>query len=174
MERLVYNRLISFVNKYSTIAKQQFGFRKNHSTSDALIYFNEHILYNTSKRLFSLAVFIDYSKAFDDIDHKIILNKRNRYRIRGTALHWFESYLTATQLCVHYNNITSSLLSVLHGVPQGSILGPLMFNIFANDLPLIIYNASVILYADVTLIIGDTNINIAFQNMQTVLDCISR
>ena len=98
----------------------------------------------------------------------------DRYGIRGTALHWFESYLTARQKCVHYNDITSSPLSVLHGVPHGSILGPLLFSIFVNDLPLIIHNASVIMYADdVTLIVSDTNINIAFQKMQTVLDCIS-
>ena len=98
----------------------------------------------------------------------------DRYGIRGSALHWFESYLTARQR-VHHNDITSSPLSLLHGVPQGSILRPLMFNIFVNDFPLIIHNASVIMYADdVTLIVSDTNINIAFQKMQTVLDCISR
>ena len=88
------------------------------------------------------------------------------YEIRGTALHWFESYLTARQQCVHYNGITFSPLSVLKEVSQGSILGPLLFSIFVNNLALIIHNVSFIMYAhDVTLIVSDTNINIAFQKI---------
>ena len=159
-EKLVYQRLLSFLNAHSVINKCQFSFRKNHSTCDALIYFHETLLQSLSKKLFTVAVFIDYSKAFDVIDHSFLLDKLCLYGVRGIALNWFMSYLSDQQHCVSYFSKRSNLVCVKYGVPQSSILGSLLFSLFINDLPNFIHksdvNATVIMYADnVTILLLD-------------------
>ena len=95
-----------------------------------------------------LGVFLDFSKAFDTIDHSIMLHKLHNYGIRGVANKWFDSYLTNRSQYVSYNGEESSYKGIVCGVPQGSILGPLSFLIYVNDLALMCYNVTSIMYAD--------------------------
>ena len=100
-----------------------------------------------------LAIFLYLSKAFDTIDHEILLNKLEHYGIRGTPLQWFRSYLTNRHQYVEYNNVNSELLSISTGVPQGSILGPLLFIIYMNDISKASDKFHFILYADDTSLV---------------------
>ena len=97
-----------------------------------------------------IGVFLDFSNAFDTIAHKILLNKLEHYGIRGNAFSWFQSYLTDRKQYVTYNGATSTTRSIKCGVPQGSIVGPLLFLIDINDLFLVCDNCTPILFADDT------------------------
>ena len=97
-----------------------------------------------------VGVFLDFSKAFDTVDHVILLTKLEHYGVRGSALSWFQSYLTDRKQIVTYNGVASSTKHVSCGVPQGSIFGPLLFLIYINDLCLVCKNTLPILFADDT------------------------
>ena len=126
-ERLLYNRLIDFIVKHRRLHQYQFGFRKIHSTFMAPVTLLESITSALDNLEFSICVLIDFRKAFDTVGHSILLDKLHHYGIRGTALQWFNSYLTNIYQYVNYNNTTSNMKPIVCGVPQGSILGPLLF-----------------------------------------------
>ena len=105
----------------------QFGFQKHHSTEMALAQFLDKLTTTLDNGDISVGIFFDLSKAFDTFSHDILLKKLEFYGIRGTSLEWFASYLAGRQQCVHYKNATSKILEMKCGVPQGSILGPLLF-----------------------------------------------
>ena len=123
-----------------------------HSTVDAITDFTADVIKSRDMNDTSLAVFIDLSKAFDTIDHGILLHKLNHYGIRGVALEWFKSYLSDRHQYVMYKDTESGCRSVKCGVPQGSVLGPLLFIIYTNDLPKCLQHANCILFADDTTI----------------------
>ena len=125
--RLVYNRLIDFIEKHKLLYQYQFGFRQNHSTFMALVTLLESITLALDNLELSICFLIDFRKAFDTVEHSILPNKLHHYGIRGTALQWFNSYLTNIYQYVNYNNTTSNMKQIVCGVPQGSILGPLLF-----------------------------------------------
>ena len=159
-ERLAYNRLLNFLLKNNALFKYQFGFRDQHSTELALILLIDKITSAIDNNEFTLAVFLDLSKAFDMVNHSILLNKLEHYGIRGVPLQWFRSYLNERKQYVSFNGTDSTSLDIKCGVPQGSILGPLLFLIFINDL----HNASkslfFILFADDSnLLLSGPNIN---------------
>jgi hypothetical protein len=124
LEKLFNKRLMGFVDKNEILYNGQYGFRKKHSTSLALLDLVEELTSAIDSKKVTIGVFIDLKKAFDTIDHKILLNKLKLYGIRGTALAWLSSYLTNRFQFVQYNNVLSKMLDVVCGVPQGSILGP--------------------------------------------------
>ena len=126
-ERIIRNRLLSYLNRHQILYKNHCGFRKHHSTDLAIQTVVDSILEALDKKMSVIGVFMDLSKAFDTINHSILLYKLSHYGIHGAALDWFKSFLHKRQQMVEYNNVMSEKIDVLCGVPQGSILGPILF-----------------------------------------------
>ena len=160
LEKVIYRRLYNFLTKYNILFNNQYGFRKNHSTALALIHLYDKLSSAIDNRKFTIGVFIDLSKAFDTVNHEILLAKLQHYGVRGTPLKWFKSYLSDREQFVSYNGYSSSHKRVKCGVPQGSILGPLLFLIYINDLSNVSKTLDFILFAD------DTNIFFSHSNLE--------
>ena len=157
MEKLMHKRLYNFLNSQNILFENQFGFRKNNSTTFALIEITEKIKETIDNKKYGCGIFIDLRKAFDTVNHNILLNKLEHYGIRGTALQWFKSYLYNRQQYVFHNGESSSLQYITCGVPQGSVLGPLLFLLYINDLPNISKVLQFYLFADDTNIYCETD-----------------
>ena len=146
----MYSRLYKFFNDNQLIYQLQFGFRQNYSTSHALINLTEEIRNNLDKGNVGCGIFVDLQKAFDTVDHEILLSKLNHYGIRGITNSWFKSYLSDRSQFVSINGFSSKCMHIKHGVPQGSVLGPLLFLIYINDLNHAIKHCKVHHFADDT------------------------
>ena len=133
-EKMMYSRLFTFLNLHNQLYCRQFGFRKSHSTMHTLINIVERIRESLDKGEYACGVFVDLQKAFDTVDHKILLHKLDHYGIRGPAKQWFKSYLSNRHKYVSVENANSILKAIIHGVPQGSVLGPLLFLLYINNL----------------------------------------
>ena len=147
--------------------ENQFGFRPNHSTDMAIIKLVDKIVQATNANQTTAGVFLDLSKAFDTISHNILLSKMEHYGIRGVALDWFKNYLTNRSQFVEYNGHISKIKTINTGMPQGSILGPLGFIIYVNDIPNSVPDLSFILFAD------DTSAFTSHQNINTLNNIIN-
>lgn len=162
-EHIMHKRLMSFIDTNNILYKYQFGFREKHGTDLALVTLVENISSALDAGKYVLGVFLDLSKAFDTVNHDILLRKLEAYGIRGVAHNWLKSYLSNRQQYVTYNEYDSSLLTVECGVPQGSILGPLLFLLYVND----IVNASPTLLP--MLFADDTNLFLSGNNLDNLL-----
>ena len=161
-EKIMYNRLIDFLETYKILIDKQFGFRKLHTTYMALMVLIDELTQAMESGDFVIGVYLDFSKAFDTVNHDILLSKLNHYGIRGNALKWFKSYLNNRSQFVSYNGCVSSTKHMLCGVPQGSILGPLLFLIYINDLSTVCKKSIPLLFAD------DTNIFVRGKNLDAI------
>ena len=152
LEKTVYNQLISYLNENNILSNSQFGFRKQHSTTTSLLNATNNWLLNIDKGLINGVLFLDLRKAFDTVDHKILIEKLKLYGITGVALKWFISYLEKRYQSCKVNNVKSSRKLIECGVPQGSNLGPLLFLLYVNDLPNCLDQAKPSMFADDTSI----------------------
>ena len=147
-EKLMHSRVLQFLDSNGSLFEDQYGFRPGMSCEHALLNAQNSILHSLNKNQIAVLLLLDYSKAFDVIEHSILIKKLEHYGIRGVALNWFSSYLSNRRQFVSINGTSSTTNPILYGVPQGSILGPLLFVIYINDLPCISNLAKFILYAD--------------------------
>lgn len=147
LEKCIYIRTSNFLDKHNILYNSQFGFRNNSSTENAVLQLYNQLLTNISNKQITCSIFIDLKKAFDTVNHTILLQKLNRYGIRGVSLKLFESYLNDRSQYTLVNGSRSSCKAMNCGVPQGSTLGPLLFLLYINDLHLI-SNFSLTLFAD--------------------------
>ena len=145
-EKIMYNRLTKFLDKNDILYEKQFGFRSKQSTVDALIEITENIRSGTDEEFTS--IMLDLRKAFDTINHYRLLEKLSQCGVRGIVNRWFQSYLKNRKQAVFINNKWSNFKPINCGVPQGSILGPLLFIIYINDFPKSCPNVTTYLFAD--------------------------
>ena len=126
LEKIMFSRLMSFINHNNILFHKQFGFRQHHSTLQAVLSIADKIQTSIDFSSFS-CIFLDLSKAFDTVNHKILLDKLSFYGIRGNALEWFKSYLSNRKQFVSIGNVNSDVMSITMGVTEGSVMGPLLF-----------------------------------------------
>ena len=167
IERLVYNRLFKYISLHSILTPSQYGFQANLSTETAILEMQDRIIKALGDKLYCVGVFLDLSKAFDTLNHDIMLTKLNHYGVRGTSLHWFQSYLENRWQFVNYIDHNSEYKKVLCGVPQGSILGPLLFILYMNDISSLKENNQMLLFAD------DTNLLYTGKELKSLIPKIN-
>jgi len=167
MERIVFNQLYCFLQQHSMLTQHQSGFRPNHSTQDVLIKTIDDWRKSVDDDCIVGALFLDLSKAFDLTDHELLLKKMQlEFGVQGNAEEWFRSYLSGRRQRVCVGQATSCWQTPRFGVPQGSILGPLMFILFINDLPQAIRCGSINMYAD------DTTLYTAAKTIEETIDML--
>lgn len=168
LEKLFNSRLESFLDKYQIINEDQYGFRTDRTTAMAIIEATEEITNALDRNKFAIGIFIDLKKAFDTINHSILLKKLEQYGIRGVAGDWLKSYLTGRVQYVKMGQHTSESLGIVCGVPQGSVLGPKLFNVYINDIFYVSQQLKLILFAD------DTNIFYSSNNYNELLGTVNK
>lgn len=149
-ERIVYNQLYNYLIRNNLLSKNQSGFRSNHSTVTSLLHSTNEFYTNADNGMVTGVIFIDLKKAFDSVNHEILLRKLDLYGLKGMTLRWFGSYLSNRFQKSLVNTKLSNKAQILCGVPQGSILGPLLFLMFINDFPNCLVDTKADFYADDT------------------------
>ena len=156
IEKMVHDRLYIFLEQNKDFY-YQFGFRNSHSTNHALIEITEQIRNACDRNLYTCGVYLDLQKAFDTVNHEILLEKLKYYGIKETSYNWFKSYLCERLQYTQIKDNELSLKAVSHGVPQGSVLGPLLFILFINDMHTSVKHSKVHHYADGTNLLLTSN-----------------
>ena len=165
-EKIVHKQLSDYLFFNNILNPNQYGFRKNRSTADAIVDMTQYIYDNLDQGETVISFFLDFSKAFDTVDHDILLYKLHLYGIRDIALNWFHSYLSGRLQYVSLDDFNSQVHLIDRGVPQGSILGPLLFLIFINDFP------SCSNFFKFTLFADDSTLSCKFNNTSADSMCL--
>ena len=160
MERIMYDQIYEYLHENSIVSENQFGLRKSYSTASALFDCTNSWYVNMDRKMFNLVVLIDLRKAFDTVNHDILAQKL--YGITGNALAMIQSYLSDGKQKCQLGDVISSERHVTCGIPQRSILGPLLFLLYINDLPECLQKATPRLFAD------DTNLTVAGESIEDV------
>ena len=173
-ERIIHNQLLNFLLKHSRISRFQFGFRPNSSTQEALLHLSNEWHQQLDSGNQVAAIFFDLSKAFDTVPHDLLLESLQRVGVSGSLLTWFEDYLSGRLQRVVLDGHTSAALPVTSGVPQGSILGPLLFIIFMNSIfdTVLSGGSRIILYADDMVLYKPIKNNQDLLDFQNDIDAI--
>ena len=158
-EKLIYNQLYKFLVDNNLLCNKQYGFRSLHSTALALGKVINRWLLSFDKGCMRSVVFLDIKKTFDTVDHQILIQKLDHYGFQGNELDFIESYLDDREQCCQIEGYTSSMRKIYCRVPQGSILGPLLFIMYLNNLPSAVPDVDITIYAD------DTAIDTAFRTV---------
>ena len=174
LERFVHTQLLSHLNRHNILTEFQNGFRKNHSTIDTIFKFTTDLQLNKNNKLNTLALYIDFKKAFDTVNHKLLLEKLKDMQIKDNVLNWISSYLTNRSQCTHLGDNISKDMQVKKGVPQGSILGPLFFLCYINDITNICKSSKILLYADDTVLYKGISENEKFLDMHNFQQDVDR
>ena len=166
-EKIIYKQLLAYMHEHDFFSIDQSAFLTNHSTQTSLQRVNDDFLENIDDKNITLVCCFDLKKCFDSIIHSVLLKKLRKYGITNTEHSWFKSYLTNRSQATFYQNKLSSFTNIHTGIPQGSILGPLIFLIFINDIQNIPHRCKINLYADDILLYScDEDINIASSILQ--------
>ena len=174
LEKIVNSRLIKFLTKNKVLFEGQYGFRRRRSTSDAILDLTGNILDGFNKGMFTLGLFLDMTKAFDSIKHETLFRKLEVYGVRGIALNWIKSYLTNRNIQVNYNGTISDKYSIDFGTPQGSVLGPLLYIILANDMPKCLKFCNSVIFADdTTIFVSGKNLKFLYRKLNEDLKRLS-
>ena len=174
LEKLIHSQLSEHLEEISYLTENQHGFRKSHSTVHSVAQLVNYVSSKRDQRRPTLAAFVDFRKAFDCVQHPILLDKLKAINLDEGVVRWFESYLSERKQRVLANNTFSPYLPVTQGVPQGSVLGPLFYIIYANDVARVIKNCSVAMYADDTVLYtANTDFTVSLAKMQEDVKSLS-
>lgn len=171
LEDIISDSIDNHIEAQDLLSDNQWGFRKNHSTEGLLLHLTDTWKWAIDENLKVGVLFIDFRKAFDSVNHTILLQKLKAVGISGNLLSWMKSYLSNRNQFVQVNEVKSDTSFIKFGVPQGSILGPKLFSLYVNDLPESITSGELDMFADDTTIFTvSDNIDIIFKAMQDILD----
>ena len=170
LERLIFDKVIGFVSKQ--ISATRFGFMRHLSSPQQLLIFVREIINSFENKRNYDVIYLDFKKAFDSVPHRELLHKLRSVGVWGSLWKWIENYLASRLQCVAINGSVSELLPVMSGVLQGNILGPLLFIIYINDLPVVIQHSTILLFADDTKCAKSVASQSEYQQLQNDLDSL--